>query len=257
MKKLLLLIACLLLSLCVTNLNAANKVIVNGNLNKYIYAYVMPTSGVTSNSGGSGFVVGDKYGVYGSVSKGPTSTVNPAEKISGCLMKLGFTVVPNVSPDFVESTMIVSYGFWEGEAADLFSSSHATILIQFRDGKTQELVASYETTGYGSNEAESISNAISETMELFQNTLDPKIAVKFGDVFKNHFYVYLTNRTLEKVNHIDLRVIYYINGEEVHSQDVSANSELRPNEQFKLKIKRDKPAQSNKMQIRVKVQSYK
>ena len=117
-------------------------------------------------------------------------------------------------------------------------------------------MASYETTGYGNNDSESISDAITAAMNLFQYTLEPKIAVKFGDVYKNKFYVYLTNKTINDVNNVNLQVIYYIDGEVVHEQDVSVKAKIETNKELKVVIKRDKPAQSRKMQIRVNVSSY-
>ena len=256
MKKLFLLIACLFMSHSMIGLNAANKVIVNGNLNKYIYAYVIPTSGVTSSSGGSGVVFGNKYGVFGSMGEGSTRTVNPSEKISGQLMKMGFTILPNPSPEFADNTIIVSYGYVDGEI-DVFETASATILIQFRDAKTQELMASYETTGKGENQSTCISDAISTAMGLFQYTIDPKIAVEFGDIYKKSFYVYLTNRTIDEVNNINLHITYYIDGEVIHEQDFEVKSKMKVSDELCVKINRDKPAQSNKMQIRVKVVSYK
>ncbi len=256
MKKLLTFLVCLIISSCMIS-SHATKIIVHGNLNKYVYAYVIPTSGVTSCSGGEGYVFGNHLtGVYGGAYEGPTRTINPSEKISGILMKMGFTILPNISPEFASSTMIISYGFLDGVRGDMIDPYSATIMIQFRDAKTQELMASYETTGYGNNDSESISDAITAAMNLFQYTLEPKIAVKFGDVYKNKFYVYLTNKTINDVNNVNLQVIYYIDGEVVHEQDVSVKAKIETNKELKVVIKRDKPAQSRKMQIRVNVSSY-
>lgn len=255
MKKLFAVITCFILSHCMISLNAA-KVIVKGDFNKYTYAYVIPTSGVTSSSGGGGFVSGNRYGLTGVAYEGPTRTINPSEMISGVLMKEGFTVLPNMSPDFADKTMVVSYGFIEGQGKSLFDRASATIMIQFRDAKTQELIASYGTTGTGNNDSESVSDAITAAMELFQYTLDPKIEVKFGDVYKKKFYVYLTNKTIKEVNNVVLHVIYYIDGELVHEQDVHVTSKIASRDRLSTKINRDKPAQSRKMQIRVKVLSY-
>ena len=154
--------------------------------------------------------------------------------------------------------MVVSYGFLEGVQGDILAPYSATIMIQFRDAKTQDLMASYETIGYGDNDSESISDAITAAMNLFQYTLEPKINVKFGDVYKNKFYVYLTNKTINDVNNIDLHIIYYIDGNVVHEQDVNikAKTKIETGKELSVAIKRDKPARSRKMQIKVNVLSY-
>lgn len=124
---------------------------IKGNVNAYVYAYVIPTSGVTSSSG----VYGNQYGVYG----GSTKTVNPSEVISGYLMKKGYTVVPSVTPDLAERTLIVSYGYTGRRQLSLFSYA-SCIIVQMRDAKTHEMVASCEAEGCGSDETEDILQAI-------------------------------------------------------------------------------------------------
>ena len=102
--------ACILTGCSVLNVPTAD---VKGNVYKYNYVYVIPTSGVTSSSG----VYGNQYGVYG----GSTKTVNPSEVISGYLMKKGYTTLPNIDPNLAENTMIVSYGYTGRRQLSLFS----------------------------------------------------------------------------------------------------------------------------------------
>ena len=118
---------------------------------KYNYVYVIPTSGVTSSSG----VYGNQYGVYG----GSTKTVNPSEVISGYLMKKGYTTLPSVDPNLAENTMIVSYGYTGRRQLSLFSYA-SCVIIQFRDAKTHELVATCEGEGCGEDETADILQAI-------------------------------------------------------------------------------------------------
>ena len=118
---------------------------------KYNYVYVIPTSGVTSSSG----VYGNQYGVYG----GSTKTVNPSEVISGYLMKKGYTTLPSVDPNLAENTMIVSYGYTGRRQLSLFSYA-SCVMIQFRDAKTHELVATCEGEGCGEDETADILQAI-------------------------------------------------------------------------------------------------
>lgn len=140
--------ACILTGCSVLNVPTAD---VNGNVYKYNYVYVIPTSGVTSSSG----VYGNQYGVYG----GSTKTVNPSEVISGYLMKKGYTTLPNVDPNLAENTMIVSYGYTGRRQLSLFSYA-SCVMIQFRDAKTHELIATCEGEGCGEDETADILQAI-------------------------------------------------------------------------------------------------
>ncbi|MBR1525412.1 MAG: membrane lipoprotein lipid attachment site-containing protein [Prevotella sp.] len=124
---------------------------IKGNVLDYPYAYVIPTSGVTSSSG----VYGNQYGVYG----GSTKTINPSEVISGYLMKLGYTVLPSVSPELAEKTLIISYGYTGRRQLSLFSYA-SCIIIQMRDAKTHNMVASCEAEGCGEDETADILQAI-------------------------------------------------------------------------------------------------
>ena len=150
MKRLfLLLIIPLFLTGCgVLNVPTAD---IKGNVYKYNYVYVIPTSGVTSSSG----VYGNQYGVYG----GSTKTVNPSEVISGYLMKKGYTTLPNIDPNLADNTMIVSYGYTGRRQLSLFSYA-SCVMIQFRDAKTHELVATCEGEGCGEDETDDILQAI-------------------------------------------------------------------------------------------------
>lgn len=124
---------------------------VKGNLYKYSYVYVIPTSAVTSSSG----VYGGQYGVYG----GATKTINPSEVISGYLMKRGYTPVPNVIDELADKTLIVSYGYTGRRSLGLFAYA-SCIIIQMRNAKTHEMVASCEAEGCGDDETDDILQAI-------------------------------------------------------------------------------------------------
>lgn len=150
MKRLLIVIVttCILTGCGVLNVPTAD---VKGNVYKYNYVYVIPTSGVTSSSG----VYGNQYGVYG----GSTKTVNPSEVLSGYLMKKGYTTLPSVDPNLADNTMIVSYGYTGRRQLSLFSYA-SCVMIQFRDAKTHELVATCEGEGCGEDETADILQAI-------------------------------------------------------------------------------------------------
>ena len=98
---------------------------------------------------------GNQYGVYG----GSTKTVNPSEVISGYLMKKGYTTLPNIDPNLVDNTMTVSYGYTGRRQLSLFSYA-SCVMIQFRDAKTHELIATCEGEGCGEDETDDILQAI-------------------------------------------------------------------------------------------------
>lgn len=128
----------------------------SGKLQSYPYVYVIPTSGVSGSSG----VYGNQYGVYG----GQTTTTNPSEVIAGYLMKRGFTILPEITPDLQSKTLIASYGHTGKRQLSLFAYSNI-VLIQFRDAKTHELVASSEAEGCGSDEAQDVLQAITRALD--------------------------------------------------------------------------------------------
>ena len=152
MKKLVLcaLIAMFAFASCGVMLNAP-VASVKSNLYKYSYVYVVPTSGVTSSSGVSENI----WGVYG----GQTKTINPSEVISGYLMKIGYTPLPNITEELVEKTLVVSYGYTGRRQLGLFAYA-SCIIIQMRDAKTHEMVASCEAEGCGDDETDDILQAI-------------------------------------------------------------------------------------------------
>ena len=74
-------------------------------------------------------------------------------------MKKGYTTLPNVDPNLADNTMIVSYGYTGRRKLSLFSYA-SCIMIQFRDAKTHELIATCEGEGCGEDETADILQAI-------------------------------------------------------------------------------------------------
>ena len=139
----------------------APQTTIAADLRNYPYAYIMPTSGVTSSSG----VYGNLYGVYGGATYGgATKTINPAELITGDLMKRGYTILPSVSPELAEKTLIVSYGYTGRRQLSAFSYA-SCIIIQMRDAKTHKMVASCEAEGCGEDETADILQAITTALD--------------------------------------------------------------------------------------------
>lgn len=134
---------------------------IKGNVFDYTYIYVIPTSGVTSSSG----VYGTQYGIYG----GSTKTINPSEVISGYLMKLGYTILPSITPELADKTLIVSYGYTGRRQLSLFSYA-SCIIIQLRDAKTHNMIASCEAEGCGDDETADILQAINSALNTIFST---------------------------------------------------------------------------------------
>ena len=134
---------------------------IKGNVQDYPYAYVVSTSGVTSSSG----VYSNQYGVFG----GPTKTINPSEVISGYLMKKGYTILPSISPELADKTLIVTYGFTGRRQLSLFSYA-SCIIIQMRDAKSHAMIVSCEAEGCGYDETEDILQAIESALNKIFST---------------------------------------------------------------------------------------
>ena len=136
---------------------------VKGNVQDYPYAYVVSTSGVTSSSG----VYGNEHGVYG----GLTKTVNPLEVISGYLMKKGYTILPSISPELADKTLIVTYGYTGRRRLSLFAYA-SCIIIQMRNAKSQAMIVSCEAEagGYDENESVYIFQAINNALNKIFST---------------------------------------------------------------------------------------
>lgn len=127
---------------------------------QYRYVYIMPTGSVTGSTG-----------VYTSidrdyVSGGVTRTTNPADMMSGYLMQKGFTVLPQLDQNKLAETLVLSYGETGHRSVGFLWLFDATsIIIQFRDAQTNDLVATAESEDYGSTEADNIRYAIRNALD--------------------------------------------------------------------------------------------
>ena len=139
-----------------------------GQLRVYQYVYINHTGSVTGNipSGGYSYNIygtNMSYGVYGN----NTQTANPSEIIAGYLMKQGYTILPGISPDLAEQTLVVSYGH-TGKEMQFFGYSQK-IILQFRSAVTHTLIASSEADGYSENDATGITQAIIRALDALFN----------------------------------------------------------------------------------------
>lgn len=126
---------------------------------KYRYVYIMPTGSVTGST--------SVYSLDGHhVSGGVTKTTNPADMMSGYLMQKGFTILPQLDQNKLSETLVLHYGETGHRSVGFLWLFDATsIIIQFRDAQTNDLVASAESEDYGSTEADNIRYAIRNALD--------------------------------------------------------------------------------------------
>ena len=128
----------------------------NAPIEMYKYAYISPTKELTSSTGGT---YGGQYGIYGSST---TKSVNPSDVIAGALIKKGFIIIPELSPELQNKTLIANYGESGRRKKGLGYTIEVT--IQFISAKSYETVCSCTAEGQGSTEADDIRIAINRAM---------------------------------------------------------------------------------------------
>lgn len=135
----------------------------NASLDKYKYFSVIGTMPVNSSTG---IIYGSNGYVYGSSSSRST---NPADIISGYLMKMGLVRLQSVSDNTADKTLIVSYGE-NGKHAEWIGTSKE-ITLQFLDGATNEIVATSTAAGMGYTESDDVRKAV---LRALKNVFEPK-----------------------------------------------------------------------------------
>ena len=158
MKKLLFFFAALALTAC--GALKPTTCSVQPTFYKYRYVYIMPTGSVTGSTS-----VYTSY-VDNRVHGGKTKTANPADLMSGILMQKGFTILPQLDPNKLAETLVLSYGeTGQRDVGFLWLSTSTSIIIQFRDAKTNDLIASAEAEDFGSTEADNVRYAIQKALD--------------------------------------------------------------------------------------------
>jgi hypothetical protein len=126
---------------------------------KYRYVYIMPTGSVTGSTGV--YNITRNY-----VAGGVTKTTNPADMMSGYLMQKGFIVLPQLDQTKLAETLVLSYGETDHrDVGFLWLFDATSIIIQFRDAQTNDLIASAEAEDSGSTEADNIRYAIRKALD--------------------------------------------------------------------------------------------
>ena len=128
----------------------------NGEINSFKYLYITPTNSLTSSLGTT------ISGQYYSSSK----TVNPADIITGILIKQGLIRLPEIKPELTDETLIVNYGE-SGRRNTGFGGYTIEVTIQFIAAKSKSLICSCTAEGQGSTEADDIRIAITRCLNEF------------------------------------------------------------------------------------------
>jgi len=129
----------------------------NSSLDKYTYFYITPTETKTGSSGG---VYGNGYGVYGS---SISRSTNPADIISGYLIKKGLIRLPELKSDLADNTMIINYGETGRRPKGLGYTIEIT--LQIISAKTSEVICLVTGEGMGETEADDIRIAINRCLD--------------------------------------------------------------------------------------------
>ena len=150
------------LSSCSTILKAPT-VIMNSSLVGYKYVYVNPTQEkIISKSE----IFGGQYYTQSSVT---TESFNPADVISGILMKHGYIILPQLKSELVKETFIVNYG--EVGKRNVGIGYTLEVTIQIISARNNELICSSTAEGMGNDERDDLRIAITRALEsLFNNS---------------------------------------------------------------------------------------
>ena len=148
-------IAVFLLTSCASMRKPVTTYFDGDSISNYMFFYVTPTNELTSSSG----VYGNQYGVYG----GYTKSINPADIISGILLKNGYVRVAEIKEENKSKTMVVNYGESGRRNVNLGYSIEVT--IQFTNAETQNPIVICVAEGQGSTEADDIRKAINRALE--------------------------------------------------------------------------------------------
>lgn len=162
-KSILFILSSLLFASCVVKELQLQPVCVTryNTLDQYTYFYTTPTEPKTSSSGS---VFGYGYGVYG---YNRTKSTNPADIISGFMIKKGFIQLPELNNELADKTIIINYG--ETGRRNTGSGYTIEITLQIISAKTNEIICIVTGEGQGETEADDIRIAINRCLEeLYQ-----------------------------------------------------------------------------------------
>ena len=132
----------------------APSVNITAPLNGYKYLYITPTEEKTSTSG---------Y-VYNGIGGSTTHSVNPADIITGCLVKRGYTRIPELKQENLDKTFVINYGETGRRQASLFAYT-IEVTLQFISADTHEVLCVSTAEGCGETEADDVRIAIGRSLD--------------------------------------------------------------------------------------------
>lgn len=130
----------------------------NASLSQFTHFYITPTEAKTGSSG-----VGYNYG-NGIVVSSPSKSTNPADVISGYLIKRGLVRLPEIKSELADKTMIINYGE-TGRRSTGLGGYTIEVTLQVLSAKTNEVVCVVIGEGQGETEADDIRIAINRCLE--------------------------------------------------------------------------------------------
>ena len=152
---------------------APTRVYAKSSIAKYSYAHILPTNTITTGNmkvSTSHFPtsIGWMNHVEGN---GLTESVSPSDVIAGFLMRKGYAIVSKLDSAHTKKTLEISYG--DCGCKHMHSSYYKTVIIQFRDSHTNELIASIESEAMGKSEASATENAIETALKILFKKAEP------------------------------------------------------------------------------------
>lgn len=155
MKRILFLICLFALSGCgVTSLSRYSSYEQKTALDHYRFFYVMETSQLYSSTGnGEGM--------------GEMKSVNPADIVTGCMVKRGFIRVADLDEQPLEQTIKVTCGESGRHRTSLFTYA-IEMTVQFVDASTNQIILTSTAAGRGATEADGIRKATLQCMQRIE-----------------------------------------------------------------------------------------
>lgn len=123
-------------------------------LTEYKYFYVTPTEEKTSTSG---------Y-IHNGNGGSTTHSVNPTDIITGCLIKRGYTRVPELKEGNLDKTFVINYGETGRRQINWLAYS-IEVTLQFIAADTHEVLCISTAEGCGETESDDVRLAINRAIE--------------------------------------------------------------------------------------------
>ena len=123
------------------------------SLDDYKYFYITPTQELSSGFGAT--ISGQYYST--------TKTINPADVISGILIKQGYIKLLEIDKNKLKETFVINYG--ESGRRNVNLGYSIEITMQFISALDQSLICTATAEGQGETEADDIRIAINRALE--------------------------------------------------------------------------------------------